>query len=201
MMKKFLLIPVIFFLTVVVLSPLTVSAQTGDDIQENREEITQNREEIRQDIEESREELREQRDENITQRCENAVNRIDTIIQRYNENRLRYVNRYNALFARLNNLSAFLDENNVDTLNLSNQISELNSLVADFNSNVDLTISNLENSKNFVCGESQGEYRAVIAEAKGALLETRSTAIEINQYFLFTIVPELEEIRDNYQTN
>ncbi len=151
----------------------------------------------RKELQEDRQELQQQRQENIQERCNIAISTIDNIISNYNSNKLRYINRYNILFARLNNLIIHLEEKNIEVNSLSNHVAELQELIKNFSSYMGLSFAKLEESKNFICGESNGQYRAIILEARELLLLARQSAVEINQYLLYTVVPDLRDIKSN----
>lgn len=176
-----------------------ISAQTID---EQSETIQNNRQELQQDIEENREQRQEAREESVEQRCSIATTRIDNITARYDDNRLRYVERYDRLTERLENLVSYLNENQpeVDTSTLEAQIAEMRGQSSLFSAEIDAAISELEQSKQFACGESEGAYRNELQEARAELLDAREKAVEINNYFLNTIIPELENIRNSVQS-
>lgn len=189
--------PILFFILVVftfsLILPITVNAQT---FQEQREEAQQNREDLQEDVEQRVEDIQNLWNERVETRCSIVTTRVDSITARYSDNQLRYVNRYNNLIERLDNLVATLNERDVDPLDLPELLTEMQGLVDQFNSEMNETISILNESKELACGESEGAYREKIQEARIALLDARSTGIEINNFFLITISDELEEIKE-----
>ncbi|MFW5702385.1 MAG: hypothetical protein ACOCXP_00260 [Candidatus Dojkabacteria bacterium] len=203
-------IAVVFFLGLILTTTmLSVSAEseptgqtesTESVVTSESETVEQIQEERQQRIQETQQqaaERQEQRAENLEARCEITTGRINNVTARYSENRLRYTNRYERLITRLENLNNYLNEQGIDSGELTSQIERLKELQVEFDSEIGAAIAHLEDSKQFACGQSEGAFRNELQNARQDLLQGRSSAVEINQYFQNTVVPQLQLIRDS----
>ncbi len=150
---------------------------------------------IKNEIQESRSERQENAEKRSSTRCSIVTNKIDITTNRYEQNKIRYVKRYNKLISDLEKLVDILENSNVDTLNLPSQIDSLKNKVDIFNTQIENSINLLNESKNFACGESAGDYKSKVIEARNEMEKARLTAVSINNYISDTIKPEIEEIK------
>ncbi len=172
--------------------PVSVSAQQQNNPVDT---IQQNRQDLQEDIQNAKEDAQEARQQNVEQRCEIATSRIDTITQKYEQNRLRYVNRYNNLIQRLENLVEFLQTKEIDPAGLPAQIEQIRVMTQEFNNLMQQTMNAANETKTLACGESEGAYLNKLQESRQYLLQARAEAVEINNYFVTNVVPELEAIK------
>lgn len=149
--------------------------------------------EVREDLQENREERRETIVEN---RCEVVTSRINSLTERYEKGQTKYLNRYEQLIEKLNNLSDTLSSNDIDTATLDSDIEVLVVMVDEFNSQVENTINLFSETKDNACGTGDGEYRTELGKARESAAQIRSKAREINQFFLNNIIDDLEEIKN-----
>lgn len=159
------------------------------------QDTTQTREQRQQSISAAREQNEQLRAQNTAERCEIATIRVNTLTTRYEEGRVRYANRYSKLLERLNNLVTKLNEKELPTENLLGYIAQIQTLKVQFDEQIVPTMSLLNESKDLVCGQSEGAYLDLIQQARSQLLASRSTAAKINNIFLTDIVNELKAIR------
>lgn len=159
------------------------------------QEAGQSREQRQQAVSQAREQNQQIRQQNIAERCEIVTTRVNTLTSRYEEGRVRYADRYSKLLERLNNLVTKLNDKELSTENLSGYISEIQTLKEQFDTQIISTMSLLNESKDLVCGQSEGAYVELIQQARAQLAASRSTAAKINSIFLTSVVNELKAIR------
>jgi len=110
--------------------------------------------------------LKTQLEEIKTQACKNLGDKIDKKISSLEENKSAKETVYKNLVSRINEIISKLKLKNVDTATLEKDLATLESLISTYWTSRDAVITKLNESKNFVCGSSQGEYRARIQEAR-----------------------------------
>lgn len=136
--------------------------------------------------------------ERVENRCQKAEQRVAELIAKYEAGQNKYTSRYAALVTKLNNLVQMLENKGINSQNLPAHIAKIESMVGELESGVAQVVDLLKQTQTLACGESEGEYLLKLMEAKEAGLTVRQKAMDINQYFISEVIPELKEIRAAY---
>ncbi|MFA5029320.1 MAG: hypothetical protein WC518_01050 [Patescibacteria group bacterium] len=128
--------------------------------------------------------------------CANIESRVKMKIANYEAGKVRHANAYNNLKSRLAALNDKLVAKGADTTKLQSDLLQLDSKVAKFLADYDTYINKLREGQAFVCGKSQGQFLAKMKEARAALKVVWQDAKEIKDYYVKTIRPDLQAIRE-----
>ena len=150
---------------------------------------------VAQNINEERQQLREEIREN---RCEIISNRIDARIQLFEQNREFHENIYDALVEKTQRLVNWVKEKDLDTSKLEADLKVLNDKITDAWEDYSLFISLLRESKDFTCGESQGQFKEKLQEALDQLKVFKEDLQDIRNYYKNTIKEDMKDLRDQY---
>lgn len=201
-MKKFNLFILIAVFTLVSfsLSPsLFAEESTEESTEEQKEEMQENK---RGQIEDYKNQLKEQKqefvDNRVQNRCERAGKIIDNRIENYRNNESAHISVFNNLVTRVENLVTNLKNAGYSGDNLTkleNDLVTLEQKVKAFSDTYGKYISELEDTKDLACGESDGDYLDAVKNAQGDLTDLRLAAQDIRSFYIGTIKPDMLAIR------
>lgn len=133
------------------------------------------------------------REERVEERCSRVGERVDALIQRYEENKERHVARYESIANRVGDLLARVEEAGYDTtevrLALNKMIENKQAFVARYTN----FIASLEESKQYACGDSEGQFVNALQSAREQLQLARQEAVQARE----TANTQLREALDN----
>lgn len=132
---------------------------------------------------------------NFSAKCGVLNNRIDVKINAFNNGQVRRVNSYNNVMNTLNRISARLTAGGVDASTINADLASLNTSVQKFDSDYALFIQDLENTKNFTCGHSQGEYVGALGIARDQMKVVNADAKEVKTA-VEKVRADVEALRD-----
>jgi hypothetical protein len=133
-------------------------------------------------------------------RCAAINNRVEGLISHYNTNEQR-VERFSRLTDLLQNLTARIESRgyNVSTLQADQVI--LDTKIAKFQEDYSVFIDKLENTRNFTCGHSEGQFQSALNESKAQLKIVKADAEDIQQFFKTTIKQDVQTIQNQIRTD
>lgn len=123
--------------------------------------------------------------------CENVTTSIDLVINRYNNNKGRQKSAYDAV----QTLITILKTKGYDTTKLEADFNQLMNLVKNFENDYSTFMSTLESSKNFICGNSEGQFLKSLQEARNLIPLLRQNTLEIRNYYQSTIRPDIQQLK------
>jgi hypothetical protein len=205
MKKKILFAPVFAFGLFLALSSV-VMAMTQEERDAQRAEIQavrDERDQIREELKETRKELVEERNEfrdkvrnEMKEKiCERWQNRIRTRLNRYENKKQQHKQIFESLLERLDKMSAKLDDAGLDTSDLEEYISVLEGKVSDLMQVHDDFLGELNLADDQTCGESEGEFKKQLGEARNMIPEVRSALDDVRDYYRDTVRPELIDLK------
>ncbi len=139
--------------------------------------------------------LREQASEALQNRCELTNQKIDLIVDRFEANKERHVTRYNETKTKIQNLVTKADEKGYDVATLTEDLKKLDVMVQDFAQAYANFIATLQATKELDCGNSDGGFAAKVRESRTQLVEVRSQAVAIRDFFITTIRVDIQELK------
>lgn len=146
-----------------------------------------------QERQEARQEKIQERLEN---RCEKIQNRIGNRINKYDEGKISTENVYKRLKTRIGNLVTKLENNGIDASKLKNDLSTLNEKIEKVASDYGVFVAALKETKNYACGESQGQFRNKLQESRKLLGTVKQDRKETREYVVNTIIPDIKSLRE-----
>lgn len=139
--------------------------------------------------------------ERVANRCTIVTQRVDLITSRYEQNKNRHVERYQNIYQKVTELVTRLENEGYDVEDLKASLGELNQKVREFAYEYNQVIKELNDSKNHVCGNNEGEYKQAITRARNNLLKAREKALEIRIMINDEIKPELRALLNTSRSN
>ncbi len=170
------------------------------DIQQNRQEIRnqvdQQRNERRDQVDAARDDLRQQRDELQDKGCERVELEIETRMARYDNNQGRNDRRFELLQTRLTKAAAAFAEQGYDTTALESATAELLTKIVQNRAEYATFITMLESAQEYACGESEGQFRQAMEDARMQLREVRQATAEIRNQYQTEVRSALVDLRE-----
>lgn len=184
----------LFLLTTVTFGQ--TAANTPEEKAQMREEKQNLIQENKADKQQAKDALMEKREEKVRNRCENVAEKIDLKVSRYNTNRQLYVDRYDVLRERISNWIARLDSEGYDVSTLESKLDVLKTKIEKIATLHEGFISDLEDLKQFECGNSDGAYKNQLMAGQNQLAEIRAAVMDIRKYFIEEVKPEILALRN-----
>lgn len=84
----------------------------------------------------------------------------------------------------LSTLITELEDQGYDIQDLKEDTAKLNEYIKDFSYEYSLYVNELREAQDYVCGNSEGEYRNSVQNARGYLLQARETSLDIRCWLM-----------------
>ena len=188
-----------------------------------KKEWEQNREQKKTEWEQKREEWKAERSQAIEkwkeekmrlrlafkekftqERCAKIEEKIKERSAEFAEKKEKHANVYNNLLARIDKFITRFEAFNTanpgkitpeSIAKLKADRDQLAKLIADFKTNYADYFAKFSVAKNFTCGETEGQFRSSLVDAKGYLKGVHAAAANIRQFVRETIHPDLLDIK------
>jgi len=193
MNKKIISVVMFLFL----LSPLViVQAQQGGNGNGNSEAAAA----ARAAAKEERETAKEERQEAKEEKCKNVESRIEAKMNKYENGNVSVEDVYKRLKERIRNMVTRLENNGIDASKLEDDLAVLEQKINQVSSSYDTFIAGLEETKTYACGESEGQFRTKLQEAKKLMANVRTGRQETRSFVVNTIIPDIKALREQLKT-
>ena len=156
------------------------------------EEYKTRQKEIKQEREEVKTQLKEARAE----RCDIVEGQMDARIDQYRAAQENHLERYTALKEKLSNLITRLEEQGYDVTTLQNDLIVLEEKIAVLSQRFEEFVVELEETTNFECGDSNGDFLTAMQESRNALALVRQAALDVKNYYVNTVKKDIIALRD-----
>jgi hypothetical protein len=178
------------------LSPLAViQAAQGGNSNGNSEAAT-----ARAAAKEERETAKEERQAAKEEKCKNVGSRIEAKMNKYENGNISVEDVHKRLKERIRNMITRLENNGIDAGKLEDDLAVLEQKINQVASSYDTFIAGLEETKTYACGESQGQFRTKLQEAKKLMANVRTGRQETMSYITKTIIPDIKALREQLKT-
>lgn len=154
-------------------------------------------EERRQQFQDKFQDRKEKMDE---RRCKNIETRVDSRLKRYENDQQMLENVYGNMQARFARLVARLDSAGADTAKLKADLGTLDSMIEKLYGDHAAFMESLKTTRSSACGQSEGEFKGKLGEARNVLPRIKEQRAEIREFFKTTIKPDLETIRQQLES-
>lgn len=144
----------------------------------------------------SKAEWKEKRKEAVEEKCKNMESRIEAQMNKYENGNISVEDVHKNLKERIQNMVTRLENNGIDAGKLKEDLAELEQKIAQTAANYDTFIAGLEATKTYACGESQGQFRTKLQEAKKLMVSVRESRKETRSYIVNTIIPDIKALRE-----
>lgn len=166
----------------------------------NQAELKELRQSFRQKIGSMAGQMREMREikkENMSDRCKIIVGKISRITSSAQMGIGGRQKAFNAIADRLDKLSKNLAEKGADTTELDAALATLNDKIATLETDYQTFIDKLDNTQQYECGNSQGEFKSETSEAAAAFQQVQKDKLDIEAFLKGDVKSELEALRKN----
>ena len=165
------------------------------DFEQAKSDRQQQLQDRKAEMEAKKDEMVANRDAKQAERCENVSDRVDAKIAKFEENKDGHVNRYNNLQDKLAEIVSKLKDKDFDTSKLEDDIDTLDGMVREYADLYTDFIDYLVDSKGLVCGESDGAYKDILANARAKLQEARAKRSAIREFYRTVIRQDIQDLR------
>jgi hypothetical protein len=183
---------------ITIASLMAVAGATGaqavvnPELKAQREQIQADRKEA---IEERKEERQEKKEEAIEQRCTRIQERIQNRIGGFDDNKEKHMKVYENMVERVEKFIEKLSADGYDTSKVATDLKVLEEKIAKFSTDKDARLDALNETKNYACGKSEGEFKAKLAEARKALQLVHADAVDIRKYVQNVLHSDIQALR------
>lgn len=171
-----------------------------DVLKAEREERNEERKELREGIKEERGERKEEREENReerkAERCKRVESRIQTRVGRYENKQEQHRNVFGKVVTRVESIILKLKDKGLDTSKLASDLSTLKEKVKDLENEHEEFIAGLNATESHACGESEGEFKNQLGEARKMSTEVRSKLVEVRTYYQTVVRADILELKN-----
>jgi hypothetical protein len=132
----------------------------------------------------------------VAEGCQAMTQRIETAIARFNNNKDGHTRRYLAVADHLKNLNEKLKAKGYDTSKPEADYKVLNEKILKASQDYQMFITKLEATKQYACGQSQGQFKTALQDAKAQLKVYREDVADIRNYYQTVVRPDVKALRD-----
>ncbi|RJR27021.1 hypothetical protein C4561_04570 [candidate division WWE3 bacterium] len=148
------------------------------------------------EIKQEREEVKTQLQETRAERCDIVEGQMDARIDQYRAAQENHLARYTALKEKLANLITRLEEQGYDVTKLQEDLLVLEDKIAVLTQRFEEFVVQLEETTNFECGDSNGDFLTAMQESRNALSLVRQSALDVKNYYVNTVKQDIVALRD-----
>lgn len=179
-----------------------------ENIQQKRQEIKQERIEIKENIKETKSlvaqkrlEFQDRKEKMSEEKCKNIETKIATRTNRYENNKAMTEKVYTNMQARMKRLLTKLKSSGADTSKFETDLKTLDEKITKLRTDYSSFIATLTQTKEFVCGKSEGEFKNKLEEARKVPETIKQDREDIKNFFQNTIKADLEEIKNKLSSD
>lgn len=138
----------------------------------------------------------ERKSDAVANRCEQVSAAIESRLSNYDSMKEFRVNRYQSMKEQVSALVVRLDEAGYNTVALKTELEEFDALVQIFASDANAAAEALRSSKSFACGESEGEFKSQLEQAKAAFSKASASAKAVGEHYRTQLKPVLQALKE-----
>ncbi len=145
---------------------------------------------------EEKKKLKEEFKEEFTEeRCAKIEEKIAERTAHFDERKGKHQKIYNNLVNRVNKFITRFKAAGLTTTTLEGYLSELQTKIDKFKTDYAAYIAKLQESKSLTCGHAEGEFRAIMVDARVELKTVHADAADIRTYVRTVILPEIKVLK------
>jgi len=137
---------------------------------------------------------------NWSVRCAAIDHRVEGLISQYNNSDKRF-ERFSRLTDLFQGITSRIESRGYNDSLLQDDQLILNNKIAKFQDDYGIFIQKLENTRNFTCGHSEGQFVIALNESRAQLRIVRADAEDIQQFFRTTIKDSIQTIRNQIRAD
>lgn len=150
---------------------------------------------------EERQVRQEERNQVRDDHCVQLQDRIQNRINEFNENKDGNVERYREAKQRISDLISKLENQGVDVAQLKEDLNTFDSMITKYASIYADLINSLKNTTQYVCGESQGQFKEAMDMARQKHQEVVAQRQSIHDYYKNTLKEDIQALKNARKEN
>ena len=174
----------------------TTRGTTSQDVRLKMDRQEVKRMEVRQKVQE----LKARASSTVDKRCNNLTDRIDKRLSHFGAMHDRHLKVYEMHKEKLAQIEEKLSGEGIDTATLKANLSVLDSKLEKFTNDRAKVQAALQNTKNFTCGESEGQFKSAVQAVRDAQRVVAADAKDIHEFIQITLKRNIVELRTTYNT-
>lgn len=135
----------------------------------------------------------------VIARCAILESKIQIKVSNFDNSKVKHLEIYAKVKEKVNVLADRLAAQGVDVTALKSYLTVYDQKIQKFSDDYAAYVTKLKESQEFVCGKSEGQFRAKWKEAKTALVQVHKDAVDIRTYYAQTLKPELNRIKNQFR--
>lgn len=132
----------------------------------------------------------------IEKRCEMVENKVAEKINRFNSNKDGHIVRYNKMKDRISDVIGKLENRGYEVAKLKADLQTLDVKIKKFAEDYIAYINKLGETKNYACGNSEGNFKSKLEEARKLLSTLRDDEKDIRKFFQETVKTDVKSVRE-----
>jgi L-cysteine desulfidase len=178
---------------------------TVQDRQQYKQDFQQYNQCKRDQLKGERQNLQDQKQQFTQERCDLINQRISDRLNNFQSKQNGDETIFGNIYQRIDNIATRLKNDNLDTAKLVSDLTTLKTKIDKVNTDYASFIDSLKTTANTTCGHSQGEFMGKLGAARGILLSVRQDRLDVKNYILNTIKPDIltlrQQLAKSEQTN
>ncbi|KKS78881.1 MAG: hypothetical protein UV54_C0048G0003 [Candidatus Beckwithbacteria bacterium GW2011_GWA2_43_10] len=139
--------------------------------------------------------LNSKQEERAGKRCELVNGRIDARIAKFNGKKDNVVSKQRKIKERLTKLADRLEQKGYDVSKVRSDLEILDEMVKTADLDYVAFIKELDETKQFDCGNAQGSFREALEQSKTALAKFRDDVKAVREFIKNTLRPDLKALK------
>jgi DNA repair exonuclease SbcCD ATPase subunit len=131
----------------------------------------------------------------LEEKCQQITQRIETIEDKYTTNKESKINQFNKIKTRVQELITKLKSKGYDTTKLETDLKTLETKIQKLATDYDTFIKSIQNSSQFTCGSSQGEFISAFQKAKNSFNPLKQDTEDIRKFNQTVLKADIEAVR------
>ncbi|MDP1833727.1 MAG: hypothetical protein U0944_00425 [Candidatus Moranbacteria bacterium] len=164
----------------------------GQIRQENREEIRAGKKTA---IEDQKGEQQQKREETREQRCARIQERIANGSTDADNRKEKHMSVYGNMVDRISKFITRLADDDYDVSKIQADLAVLEEKIQKFSDDYATQVAKIGDTKNLACGQSDGDFKNGLVEARAMMKNVRADAADIREYMLKTVRPDIQALR------
>lgn len=160
--------------------------------QEKREEVRAGKKTA---IEDRKEERQQKREETREQRCARIQERITERASNFEDRKEKHFSVYSNMTDRISKFIEKLSDQGYDVSKIKADLAVLEEKIQKFSTDYAAQAAKVGETKNLVCGNSDGEFKNGLVQSRTMLKAVHDDAADIRKYMLTTVRPDIQALR------
>lgn len=202
-MRKLLILTSLLFLLTTSVFATDVYASTFEKFKDSYhkktpEEIETYKTKLREQKENDQDfgkEVTERKEQRVHALCDVIEERVQSKITRFEQNKDDHVDKYERVRQKLEDVVEKLEDEGFDVTDLKEHLLEFDQMIKDYAQMYVDFIESLENTQNYACGESEGDFKEALEKSHELLRMVREKRKELREYYRDVIRQDIKDLR------